>query len=94
MLPLKPLTILTGKNSSGKSNIMEAIAFFGQGARRIKKPNLTNVIQEVFRYGDTIKYPQKIENFIPYKKEKERIMFLGVLWTCLLYTSPSPRDRS
>jgi AAA15 family ATPase/GTPase len=29
-LKLKPLTILTGVNSSGKSNILEALSFFAQ----------------------------------------------------------------
>jgi AAA15 family ATPase/GTPase len=77
-LPLKPLTILTGKNSSGKSNIMEAISFFGQGARWIKNLRTTNSIEDVFTHGDVIKYPYELKDFIPYKREKERIIELEI----------------
>jgi len=41
-LKLKPLTLFTGINSSGKSNIMEAIAFFAQ-ASRLQETTHTNL---------------------------------------------------
>jgi len=67
---LKPLTILTGVNASGKSSIMEAISFFAQAARLwgtfggSESPTPTRI----FTSGDLRTYPYQIENFIPYKK--------------------------
>ena len=80
-LKLKPLTLLTGVNSSGKSNIIEAISFFAQAARLGETPdggdapvNLVNI----YRYGDVKKYPRPIENFVIHKKNKSKLAELEV----------------
>jgi predicted ATPase len=77
-IKLKPLTILTGKNSSGKSNILEAISFFGQAARWINNQQHSNHIAEIFRYGEIIKYPYKLEDSITFKRETKRNIELTI----------------
>jgi AAA15 family ATPase/GTPase len=77
-MKLTPLTILTGVNSSGKSNIMEAISFFGQ-ASRLGAPESGQSIdfRTVFRSGD-IRYPAPIENFVTYKKNAESVLHFEI----------------
>ena len=73
-LKLKPLTLLTGKNSSGKSNIMEAIYFFGQASRLQENPDIRQFdFNTVFQQGE-IRYPRTLENYIVFKKNAELII--------------------
>lgn len=76
---LKPLTIFTGVNASGKSSIMEAISFFAQASRlrETRKSDDINPVQ-IFTSGDLRRYPYKIENFIPYKKDSRAMVELGI----------------
>jgi len=71
---LKPLTIFTGPNSSGKSNILEALSFFGQ-VSRLSDVNTVVGYETVFRQGIK-KYPRDLENYIPYIKQS----FLPILF--------------
>jgi len=80
-LKLKPLTLFTGPNSSGKSNILEAIAFFAQAARLYETPSTFDMpknLNTIYRYGDIRQYPGPIEDFIVYKKKKENQVFLEI----------------
>jgi predicted ATPase len=71
-IALKPLTILTGPNSSGKSNLIEPITIISQ----ISKLSLTDTI--TFPNGlenekvEYFKYPGPSTEFIVYKGELER----------------------
>lgn len=71
-LKLKPLTILTGVNSSGKSNIMETISFFAQASRYRKAHTQDPNVHSVFRNGDLKTYPREIENLVVYKRSRRR----------------------
>lgn len=75
-LKLKPLTLLTGVNSSGKSNIMEAISFFGQASRlqEIQGRDATVSPTLIFRSSELKNYPTNIENFIAYKKNPRALV--------------------
>ena len=75
-LKLKPLTLLTGKNSSGKSNIMEAISFFGQASRMIKYTHQGQSINAVtiFTQNDAKQYPRDIKDYIVYKKNPSNLV--------------------
>lgn len=66
---LAPLTILTGYNSSGKSNILEALSFFGQ-AGRLYRGNRSDAydFRRVFSEGD-ITYPRNLAEYIAYNKD-------------------------
>src|SRR3990170_1697434 len=77
---LKPLTILTGVNASGKSSIMEAISFFAQAARlRDKRGGSEGPTPlQIFTSGDLRRYPYQIENFIPYKKNPRAVIELRI----------------
>ena len=77
-LELKPLTILTGVNSSGKSNIMEAISFFAQASRFHRTGDQNPTVIAVLRYGDLKTYPRQIEEFIVYKKDRRRKVSLEI----------------
>ncbi|MCJ7423540.1 ATP-binding protein [Candidatus Bathyarchaeota archaeon] len=73
-LKLKPLTLLTGINSSGKSNIMEAMAFFGQAARiQEVQPSTRPSLIQVLMHGDIKRYPQEIGSFVVYRKKNEPV---------------------
>jgi len=76
-LKLKPLTIFAGVNSSGKSNIMETISFFGQ-ASRLKAEGKSSDLNAIFRYGDIKKYPPEIKDFIIYRKDKNARVTLEI----------------
>lgn len=77
-LELKPLTILTGVNSSGKSNIMEAISLFGEASRPIRRGGPPPDIKTVLASSDVKKYPQPIEDFIVYKKGTKKKVVLEI----------------
>ncbi len=53
-LELKPLTILTGRNASGKSNIIEAIALLAQAVRSTPKTLKAVVSRRDFFYYDSV----------------------------------------
>ena len=77
-LELKPLTLITGQNSSGKSNILEAISFFGQASRKLALNNMTQIDYEtVFLQGDR-KYPKPIEDYIVYKNDVSLLVSLSL----------------
>lgn len=78
-LKLKPLTLFTGVNSSGKSNILEAISFFGQASRsreieRDRRPNLLTVLTR----GDVKQYPRNVEDYVIYKKNPKDLVKLEI----------------
>lgn len=71
---LKPLTILTGPNSSGKSNVLEAIAVLAQATRLPRDIRCT--LEQSLSQGEFIRYPwsapsSAVES-IKYKKESQR----------------------
>jgi predicted ATPase len=74
-LELKPLTILTGVNSSGKSNILEAISFFAQASRY---RDHTPKIGAIFTDGELKKYPYEIEKYVPFKGEANSLVTLKI----------------
>ena len=66
-IELRPLTIITGPNSSGKSNLLEGIGIFTQRARLSAGPwNLRSIISR----GDLFTYPKV--DFIAHRKELSR----------------------
>jgi AAA15 family ATPase/GTPase len=69
-LRLKPLTLLTGSNSSGKSNILEGIALFAEASRLSKISGVENVeLPRIYQQGQLKKYPwHQIQDFISYRK--------------------------
>ena len=50
-LPLKPLTVLVGPNASGKSNVLNALAFFNR-LMLADKPPPVEIIQDLFWAGE------------------------------------------
>jgi predicted ATPase len=78
-LRLKPLTVLTGVNSSGKSSIMEAISSFAQASRLIEIHARECVTPSmIFSQGDVRRYPHELEDFISYKKKSNRLVVLEI----------------
>ena len=76
-LTLKPLTILTGVNSSGKSNIMEAISLFGQASRLLERSRSIQY-EAIFLQGDQKRYPRPIEDYIVYKKDPKNTLAIEI----------------
>jgi AAA15 family ATPase/GTPase len=77
---LKPLTIITGLNSSGKSNILEAISFFGQASRLTKiKPSENINIYITYREGDVKRYPIDVINYISYRQIETHNIMLKIV---------------
>lgn len=66
-IKLKPLTIFTGPNSSGKSNILEAIAVLAQVARL--PADITPTLRQSLVQGEFFKYPRPAMEFITHRKE-------------------------
>jgi len=69
-LKLKPLTIFTGPNSSGKSNILESIAILAQAAKQYPESGIG--FNHILREGEIIKYPYPPFEFIAHKKDLNR----------------------
>lgn len=67
-LELAPLTILTGYNSSGKSNILEALSLFGQATRLRTELNIDEVDYHRLFYDGDVRYPRNLIEYIPYNK--------------------------
>lgn len=81
-LRIKPLTIITGSNGSGKSTILEGIACFAEAAR-LKRQGMTpdeNVpFQRVFTQGGFWKYPQEhLSDFIVHKRDEDSFVNLEI----------------
>lgn len=76
-LKLKPLTIFTGVNSSGKSNIMEAISFFGQVSRLMASKGQIHH-EAIFLQGDQKRYPRPIEEYIVHKKDTRNTLTIEI----------------
>lgn len=73
-MDLKPLTIFTGPNSSGKSNILEGIAILAQISRL--SGDITRSLAGSLGYGELLKYPHPYYDFIAHKKDLDkRILF-------------------
>ena len=91
-LKLKPLTIFTGVNSSGKSNIMEAIFFYGQCVRyqQSERGGPSSRYRSIFQQGE-IRYPRFLENFIVFKKN---LLGRSILWTGSFNFTHSARLRN
>jgi len=71
-LNLKPLTIFTGFNASGKSTILEGIGLFAEAARHLaSSPNDGTTLERILTDGNGIwKYPLgELQNFVVYKRE-------------------------
>lgn len=66
-LELKPLTIFTGRNSSGKSNLMESIAIIAQSTR-FEKERL-NTFESSLMNGEFFKYPYPPCEYVAYRKD-------------------------
>jgi len=77
-LELKPLTIFTGENSTGKSNILESISLFF-GATEIIRENRTPNITQLFNNGPFMKYPLPLENYIVYKKNPQNTVKFEII---------------
>lgn len=74
-LQLKPLTIFTGENSTGKSNILESISVYF-GASELIRHGMTSSVNYIFLNGPLIKYPAPLEDYIVYKKNpSNRVKF-------------------
>ena len=73
-LQLKPLTIFAGKNSSGKSNILEIIAILAQTTRLDR--NIVRSLEGSLGYGEFIRYMNTPDfplfEFIAHKKDLKR----------------------
>jgi predicted ATPase len=69
-LKLKPLTILTGPNASGKSAILEGISLFAEAARLYPLDG-RNTISAIFSDRQGLwRYPRdELSNFISYKRD-------------------------
>lgn len=76
-LKLKPLTIFTGVNSSGKSNIMEAISFFGQVSRLMASKGQIHH-EAIFFQGDQKRYPRPVEEYIMHKKDTRNTLTIEI----------------
>jgi predicted ATPase len=73
-LELKPLTILTGRNASGKSSIMEALAILAQSVRLGEEGPRPGPIEQTLensvRIGQFVSYPDI--TYIAYKADRSR----------------------
>jgi recombinational DNA repair ATPase RecF len=73
-LKLKPLTLFTGINSSGRSNMVEAIAFLGQAASFLEaEPSAQACLMTVFMQGDFEHCPQQIGSFVISEKGRASV---------------------
>lgn len=72
-IEFKPLTIFTGPNSSGKSNILEAVAVLAQTARLPR--DISPTLQQSLLRGEFFRYPHPAVQFITYKKRLKPISF-------------------
>jgi hypothetical protein len=70
VLELKPLTIFTGPNSSGKSNILESIAILGQTFWLSQE--VSHTLADSLRSGEFFTYPYPPYLFIAHKKDLNR----------------------
>ena len=83
-IPLEEgFTVVTGPNGSGKSNILDGVLFClglatSRGMRADRLPDLVN--------SGMLKAGKAAETTVSVRFDLSD-------WTCLLYTSPSPRDR-
>lgn len=75
-LDLKPLTILTGRNATGKSNILEAIAIIGQTARL--PPEIIKSLQGSLSKGEYYQYPYPYTNFVAYKNDLNKVFYFEI----------------
>ena len=71
-IDLKPLTIFTGANSSGKSNIMEAITILSQIANEASTNSLSFPEHLELDRAEYYRYPMPSMKYIVYKGELER----------------------
>jgi len=69
-IEFKPLTIFTGPNSSGKSNLLEALAILAQTTRL--SPGVNRTLKNSLHQGESFKYPANAIDFIAHKKESNR----------------------
>jgi predicted ATPase len=80
-LKLKPLTIFTGENSSGKSNILESIGIFAEASRMRQQSGLGTSIslESVYTQGDFRKYPsQQVKSFIAHKQHTNVLVTIDI----------------
>lgn len=80
-LKLKPLTLFTGKNSSGKSNILEGIALFGEASRLRRQPSGNpTTLDSIYNQSDFKRYPtHQVNDFITYRKKHSLRVTLEVM---------------
>jgi predicted ATPase len=79
-LELKPLTIFTGSNASGKSTILEGIGLFAEAARRKKTTNEGVTLNSVLTNTQSMwRYPTgELQNFIPYKRDPQNSVSIEI----------------
>lgn len=78
-IELKPLTILTGKNSSGKSSIMEPLALLSQAARLVEShPNEERTLPFVLQLSEPAKFPFDWAQHLTYGKDPKRFISFEV----------------
>lgn len=71
-IELKPLTLLTGPNSSGKSNIIQSIAVVSQIAKTASTTALTFPQHLESKDAEYYSFPKPASEFMVYKGELER----------------------
>jgi predicted ATPase len=76
LIELKPLTIFTGPNSSGKSNILESLAILAQTTRlgTERQHTLTASLEA----GEFVRYPHPCVEYVTYKKDVDRCILFEV----------------
>jgi predicted ATPase len=96
-LKLKPLTIFTGTNSSGKSNILESIGIFAEASRLRRKAGNANTVnlENVYSQGDFRKYPnQQVKAFTAYRQRTDFSVTIEVQMNALEVTKKNISDLS
>ena len=70
LLQLKPLTIFTGPNASGKSNILESLAVLAQ-ATRLER-GVERSLAGSLTHGDLVRYPHPWTDYATHRKDPDR----------------------
>jgi len=73
-IEIRPLTIITGPNSSGKSNILEAIAFLSQVPRHPK--DYTTNVESIVHHGFYVNYPDV--GFVAFRRDEKAPIRIGL----------------
>jgi predicted ATPase len=77
-IEFKPLTIFTGHNSSGKSNVIQSIATISQIAKTAQTTAMTFPGHLEYEHAEYYKYPKPSIEFLAYKGEIEREIMIEI----------------